>query len=130
MRLVVTGGRDFNDTAGAFAALDELHARRPVTVLIEGEASGLDIRAKAWAKRRGIAVEPYPAPWDDVDHPEAVVRYRRDGSPYDNNAGPRRNQQMIDEGKPDFGLVFRGQGGTADMRRRIVAAGVEFEDVL
>ena len=128
MRLVVTGGRDYSDTQRAFAALDDLHARRPISVLIEGEARGLDSRARVWAVRRGIAVEPYPAPWDDVDHPAAVVRYRRDGKPYDANAGPRRNQQMIDEGRPDYGLVFPGGTGTADMRRRLVAAGIPFEE--
>lgn len=130
MRLVVTGGRDFSDTRRAFAALDDLHTRRPVTVLISGRCkTGLDARAEAWARQRGVPVDPYPAPWDDIDHPEAVVRYRRDGSAYDANAGPRRNQQMIDDGRTDYGLVFRGRGGTADMRRRIVAAGIEFEDV-
>jgi len=129
MRVVVTGGRDFRDTPKAFAALDALHARRPITLLIEGEADGLDSRARVWAKRRGVPLLPMPAPWDDVDHSAAVVRYRRDGTPYDVNAGPRRNQQMIDEGMPDFALVFAGGSGTADMRARIVAAGIEFEDV-
>jgi hypothetical protein len=113
MRLVVTGGRDYCDTARIFAALDELHARRPITTLIEGEARGLDIRAKAWAQRRGIAVDPYPADW-------AVLG---------KDAGPVRNQWMIDLGKPDYGLVFPGGTGTADMRRRLVAAGVPFEEV-
>ncbi|QWY83267.1 putative GTP-binding protein [Rhizobium phage RHph_X2_25] len=129
MRLVVTGGRDYNDTARIFAALDELHARKPISVLIEGEADGLDKRAANWAFRRGVSVLPFPAPWDDVDHPDAVVRYRRDGMPYDVNAGPRRNQQMIDEGKPDFGLVFPGGTGTADMRQRLVDAEIPFEEV-
>lgn len=113
MRLVVTGGRDYTDTARIFAALDELHGRRPISVLIEGEARGLDARAKAWAKRRGIAVDPYHADWDK----------------YDKAAGGIRNQQMIDEGRPQYGLVFQGGFGTADMRRRLFAAGVPFEDV-
>lgn len=129
MRLVVTGGRDYCETARTFAALDELHTRRPISVLIEGEADGLDRRAATWARRKGITVEPYPAPWDDTDHPDAVVRYRRNGTPYDVNAGPRRNQQMIDEGRPDFALIFPGGSGTADMKARIVAAGIPFEEV-
>lgn len=128
MRVVVTGGRDYCETARTFEILDEFHARRPITTLIEGEAQGLDIRAKAWAQRRGVAIDPHPAPWDDVDHPEAVVRRRRDGKLYDANAGPRRNQEMVDA-KPDYGLVFPGGTGTADMRRRLVAAGIPFEDV-
>jgi hypothetical protein len=129
MRLVVTGGRDYSDTTRIFAALDELHARRPVSFLIEGEASGLDIRAKAWARQRGIDVEPFPSDWDDTSHPDAVVRYTRNGKPYDVTAGTRRNQQMIDDGKPDFGLVFPGGTGTADMRSRLAKAGIPFEEV-
>lgn len=129
MRLVVTGGRDYRDTARIFSTLDELHARRPISLLIEGEADGLDKRAKAWARQRGVPVLPFPAPWDDITHPKAVVRYTRSGKPFDANAGPRRNQQMIDEGRPDEGLVFPGGAGTADMRRRLVAAGIPFEEV-
>ena len=130
MRVVVTGGRDFTDTRRVFAALDALHDRRPITALIEGEASGLDVRAKAWARQRGVPPVPFPAPWTDIAHPSAVVRHRRDGTAYDAAAGGRRNQQMIDEGRPDFGLVFPGGTGTADMRARLVAAQIEFEDVV
>lgn len=129
MRLIVTGGRDYCETAHIFFALDDLHERKTVSVLIEGEADGLDVRAKAWARQRGIDIDPYPAPWDDLHHPDAVVRFRRDGTPYDVNAGPRRNQQMIDDGKPDYGMVFPGGRGTADMRRRLITAGIPFEEV-
>lgn len=129
MRLVVTGGRTYCDTARIFAALDEIHARRPVSLLIEGEAAGLDTRARVWARRAGVPVLPFPSDWDDISHPDAVVRYTRGGKPYDVTAGARRNQQMIDDGKPDFGLVFPGGTGTADMRARLVAAGIPFEEV-
>lgn len=113
MRVVVTGGRDYCETERTFAALDALHERTPITVLIEGEAPGLDVRAKAWAVRRGVPYEAYTANWDA--HGKA--------------AGGIRNQQMIDEGKPDYGVVFPGGRGTADMRRRLVAAGIPFEEV-
>ena len=129
MRVVVTGGRTYAETARVFSILDAFHAVRPITVLIEGEADGLDKRAKAWARRNKVEVAAYPARWDDIDRPEAVVRYRRDGTPYDAAAGGRRNQEMIDDGKPDHGLVFPGGTGTADMRRRLVAAGIPFDDV-
>jgi len=129
MRLVVTGGRNFTDTRRIFSALDELHSRLHIALLIEGEAPGLDTRARVWAVRNGVTVQPCPAPWDEVDHPDAVVRYTRGGKPYDARAGTRRNQQMIDDHKPDYGLVFPGGSGTADMRSRIVAAGIPFEDV-
>lgn len=129
MRLVVTGGRNYRDTARVFAALDELHTEAPITLLIEGEADGLDKRSAAWAKRKGIAVQKCAVDWDDVSHPNAVVRYTRSGRPYDVTAGTRRNQQMIDEHAPEFALVFPGGTGTADMRARIVAAGIPFRDI-
>ncbi|MBB6299938.1 hypothetical protein GGE67_000531 [Rhizobium leucaenae] len=99
--------------ARIFAALDELHARRPISVLIEGEASGLDKRAAHWAFRRGVTVDKYPADWDNLGK----------------SAGSIRNQWMIDDGKPDYGLVFPGGTGTADMRRRLADAGIPFEEV-
>jgi hypothetical protein len=129
MRLVVTGGRDYSDTARIFEALDDLHAVQPITTLIHGDAAGVDRRCGAWAYQRGVPVDKYPAPWDDIDHPQAVVRYRRDGKPYDVMAGPRRNQQMIDDGKPDAGMVFPGGTGTADMRSRMVVAELEIFEV-
>jgi predicted Rossmann-fold nucleotide-binding protein len=36
-----------------------------------------------------------------------------------------RNQQMIDDGKPDVVIAFPGGSGTADMIRRAEAAGVK-----
>lgn len=112
MRLVVTGGRNYSDTHQVWRVLDDLHQRRQISALICGEAPGLDARARVWARRRGIDVDPYPADWALLGRA----------------AGPIRNQHMIDLGKPDFGLVFPGGRGTADMRSRLVAAGIPFEE--
>jgi hypothetical protein len=123
-RVVVFGGRDFNDQPMLDSALDDFHRDCGIAVLIEGEARGADLRAKAWAKKRGVRVEEYPAPWDDIEHPDARVMTRRDGKKYDANAGPRRNQQMIDEGRPDCGIAFPGGSGTANMAEKCELAGV------
>ena len=44
-------------------------------------------------------------------------------------AGPLRNQRMLDEGKPDLVVAFPGGGGTKDMVRRSVKAGVPIHEV-
>jgi len=44
-------------------------------------------------------------------------------------AGPLRNQRMLDEGKPDLVVAFSGSGGTKDMVRRAVKAGVSVHEV-
>jgi len=44
-------------------------------------------------------------------------------------AGPIRNQQMLDEGRPHLVVAFPGGTGTADMVRRAKAAGVPVMEV-
>jgi hypothetical protein len=44
-------------------------------------------------------------------------------------AGPLRNQRMLDEGKPDLVVAFPGGGGTKDIVRRAVKAGLALHEV-
>lgn len=122
MRVLVYGGRDYNDHTRLFAVLDHYHAQRPFSVVIEGEADGVDKLARAWAESRGVLVDPYPAAWTDFDVDPVVLRYRRDGTPYNAAAGGIRNKKMLNEGKPDIGIEFPGGNGTRDMRSRALRA--------
>ena len=67
---------------------------------------------------------PFPAKWQDTGRPGSVVRVNSYGHEYDALAGHFRNQQMIDEGKPDAAIIFPGGSGTADMANRIKKAGI------
>ena len=93
--------------------LDAAHQRDPFEVVIHGDFRGADKLAKAWAKSRGIPEEPYPADW---------------GS-YGKAAGPKRNQRMLDEGKPDIVVAFPGGDGTKDMTDRARAAHIRVVDI-
>lgn len=57
-----------------------------------------------------------------------VEKYPADWEKYGKVAGPIRNQQMLDEGKPDVVYAFTddlsNSRGTADMCRRANKAGV------
>ena len=121
LRVAVTGGRKYSDAARVAWALNELG---PIEVLIEGGATGADRLASNWAIDRGYPVATYKAAWRDLTHPKAKIRYRQNGNPYDAAAGFRRNQQMIDEGRPDVLVAFPGGNGTADMVDRARKAGV------
>ena len=79
MRVLVCGGRDYTDRGAVFAALDELHAREPIALLIHGAARGADSLGGEWAAARGVPVQAFPADWKK--HGRA--------------AGPKRNQQML-----------------------------------
>ena len=117
MKLLVCGGRDFIDAKKLHTVLDRLHKDRlrfnPPTQIIQGVAMGADLMARAWAIQHSYEILDYPADWKK--HGRA--------------AGPIRNQQMLDEGKPDLVVAFPGKTGTADMVRRAKAAGVEVIEV-
>jgi hypothetical protein len=123
-RVVAFGGRDFSDGRLLEGSLDDFHAEHGIAVLINGRAPGADKRADAWAKKRGIETDPYPARWDDLTQPGARIVTRANGTKYDAAEGGRRNQRMIDEGRPDVGIAFKGGSGTADMKDRCELAGV------
>jgi len=107
-RILVCGGRDFADAAFLFGVLDMEAEQRPVVRIIQGGADGADKLARMWATSRFCAYSHFPADW------------RKHGKA----AGPIRNQQMLDEGKPTKVFAFDGGRGTADMVRRAKAAGV------
>lgn len=64
--------------------------------VISGTARGVDEAGEDWATDTAdIPVAQFPAPWDDTDHPDAVVREGQYG-PYDAAAGHRRNEWMAE----------------------------------
>lgn len=123
MRLLVFGGRNYADVAHVAREIECMiagHDPRDITI-IEGGATGADAHAKAWARanaHRGVKHLPFPADWENLNAPGAVVARGRHGL-YNVRAGFDRNQRMLDEGKPTHALGFPGGTGTADMIRRI-----------
>jgi hypothetical protein len=84
--------------------------------VISGMANGADILAAKWAEYSGIPLLKYPVTQEE---------WSRLGP----RAGPLRNQRMLTEGKPNLGIAFPGGNGTADMVRRLVAAGVRVIEI-
>jgi hypothetical protein len=111
--VLVCGGRDYADRRTVYNTLDAEHDGQPISLLLAGGANGADALAVDWARFAGVKFEVFNADW------EALGRA----------AGPRRNQQMLDEGNPDLVLAFPGGRGTADMVRRAKTAGVEVVNV-
>jgi hypothetical protein len=125
MRVLVFGGRDYNDRRTLYRVLDDVHARCKISCIIEGEMSGADRLAREWAESRGVAVDPYPADWDNIDRPGAVVKRNSRGKLYDAAAGPFRNERMLREGRPNAAIGFPGGKGTLDMARRCWEFGID-----
>lgn len=122
MRVLVCGGRAYKDQLRVFDELQSLWAGRstkdPEFVVIAGDAAGADQFAHQWARivcgHGDTRDVQYAAGWK-----------WKNGKLLNPEAGPIRNQRMLDDGKPDMVLAFPGGRGTADMVRRAKAAGVE-----
>lgn len=115
MRLLIFGGRHLDSVEVASwltANIETFIGTRP-THVIHGGYRGVDTGAHLYANVRQIPQTMFKADW--TKHGKA--------------AGPKRNQQMIDEGKPDMALALPGDRGTADMHRRCIIAGVPVVNV-
>jgi UDP-N-acetylmuramoylalanine-D-glutamate ligase len=106
MRVLVCGGRDYDDKTLMFKVLDSLPK---ITLLIAGDAKGADQMAHYWAAMREVTSKKYAAEW----------------RVYGPAAGPIRNQVMLERGKPELVVAFPGGRGTADMVSRAKKAGVK-----
>lgn len=111
INVLVYGGRDFTWEENVFEWLDYIFADwdDDEVVVISGMARGADTLGLEWAKRRGMRTLMFPANW------------KMNGKV----AGFIRNQQMLEEGKPDYAVEFPGGNGTAHMRGLLDKAGVE-----
>ncbi|WP_445215473.1 DUF2493 domain-containing protein [Bradyrhizobium sp. Pa8] len=113
MRVIVCGGRNFNNLDAVTRFLDMLHAIHGFTLVIHGGARGADWCANRWATVQRLPIECFPAHWK-VHH---------------NAAGPIRNGQMLAEGQPALVIAFPGGSGTADMMKQARKAGVRVIDL-
>lgn len=96
LKVLICGGREFNDTDFIFSELDRLSAEHHFDTVIEGDARGVDRIAGAWARARGLKLIEYPADWKNEGRHAALIR----------------NERMLVEGKPDLVIAFPGGNGT------------------
>lgn len=123
-RVLVTGGRHFTYRQYVFRRMALLAQSYKIAVIIHGAASGADRLAAEWAKSVNIPTLPFQADWRNISHPKAKVRMDSRGIAYDATSGIRRNQTMLDVGRPDLVIAFPGGPGTADMVQRAKKAGI------
>jgi len=119
--VLVTGDRnwDIDNDTHVDAITNELKTLVAYTVddegirIVHGAARGVDTIAEAAALVLGYDIAPYPAEWDK----------------YHKAAGPKRNQQMLDEEHPNLVIAFhddiKTSKGTKDMVKRALKANVQ-----
>lgn len=113
IRVIVCGDRNWKRIDIIERELRKLPAD---TLIIHGAARGADTLGKFVAEKIGLRVindgKGFPADWKR----------------YGKGAGPIRNQEMLDEGKPDMVIAFHSNiqesAGTKDMITRAKKAGI------
>lgn len=86
-----------------------------ITEVVSGCAPGGDFLGEQYAMHLGLPVKKFPAAWDDLEAPGAVVRRRRNGEQYNVRAGFDRNLAMARYGEALIALWDGNSTGTADM---------------
>lgn len=109
MRVLVAGGRFFDDRETFFWEMTHSFEGWRECTIISGCANGADKLAIEFAEIYNLTCLKFPADW------------RRHGK----SAGHIRNQQMLDEGKPDLVIVFPGGRGSKNMVSRSRKAGIK-----
>lgn len=124
MKTIIAGGRDINNMNHLKEALDKSGWRMGISEVVCGKASGVDAMGEAWANQHKIHVEPFPADWDNLDAPGAIIRTGRNGKKYNAKAGNDRNVKMAEYADALL-LIWNGKSkGSADMLREAKKAGL------
>ena len=113
LRVLVCGSRHFEDIQFVVDTLSDMFDNQfgnKVSCVIHGDAHGVDKMADSFAYFCKVPVEAYPADWKK--HGKA--------------AGPIRNKQMLDDGKPDLVIAFLAPDsrGTKNMIEQATKANI------
>lgn len=77
-KVIIAGGRDFDDYDFLEKSIDELNIE--IGEVVSGKAPGVDTLGEKYAESKGISVKEFPADW----------------SSFGRAAGPIRNKQMAE----------------------------------
>ncbi len=128
MRVIVTGDRARSAPELAEQIVSRLLIRfGPGLVIVHGAATGIDRSFAEVCGELGVEQEAHPARCEELDHPEALIRYDKRNTPYNTNAGPIRNGETVKAGAEMCVAVHRNLGGskgTLDYVRRATRAGI------
>lgn len=124
-KILVCGGRDYNNRSMVFKTLDKICYERdwitekdehgnylPNVIIVNGAAKGADYWSTEWAVVNWTRLKEYPANWQL----------------YGRAAGHIRNKEMLLE-CPDLVVAFPGGKGTANMVKIAKKAGIEVIEI-
>lgn len=101
MKMIVAGGRDYNNEAHVFCVLDDIYKVHNIRIseVVCGMAQGADLLGFKWALKNEIPVKEFQPNWKE----------------YGPAAGPIRNRQMAEYADGLVAFWDNRSKGTADM---------------
>jgi hypothetical protein len=99
MKVIIAGGRDFNDYKLLCKVCDHMLQNQTEIEIVSGKAKGADALGERYAKERGYPIKPFPANWKK----------------FGNMAGPIRNEQMAVYGDALIAFWDGESSGTRNM---------------
>lgn len=100
MRLLVCGGRHFDDAVLVEAELTAFHAATPISVVIHGGLPCIGMPVESWARRNKVHVVRYPANFSLGKSGDSL-----------------RDAFMLGDSRADMLLIFPGGRRTAELLR-------------
>lgn len=99
MRVIVCGGRDYDDNATFNKCMNNIHKKFTITEVIQGGARGADTLARMWAEANNISQIEVKADWKQFGRAAGMVR-----------------NKLMATMEPDAVIAFPGGRGTENMK--------------
>lgn len=114
MKIAVIGSREFTDYDTLKKILDADIDICSTNFIISGGAPGADSLAARYAREHKIPLIVYEAEWNNLTHPDALIKVNNYGKQYDARAGLRRNSIIIEEADKIIAFHDGTSRGTLD----------------
>jgi len=118
VKIIIAGGRDFNDFNMLEKCVLEITEPLKDFEIVSGMAKGADSLGVKFAQKYNKKVHKFPAKWDDLDVPGAVIRRNKWGQEYNCIAGHQRNDEMRKISKILIAFWDGKSRGTLDMIKK------------
>lgn len=126
MNIIIAGTRSFQNykllkykTLDIIKNMDKPYAE---ITIFQGEAEGADKLAKEFAKERGFKMRSFPAEWNNLLTPRAIIKEGRYGHRYNARAGYDRNVKMAEAAGKESMLIAFWDGKSPGTRHMIEIA--------
>lgn len=113
MKTIIAGSRTITGFSIVQEAIEE--SGFEITEVVSGDAKGVDSTGTSWGLQNELTVTHFPADWDNIEAPGAVIRINKWGRKYNAKAGYDRNEKMAQYADALIAIWDGKSSGTKNM---------------